>query len=109
DPVLGEVKDIYPARQHMLAHMEWWMRYYHVDGYRLDSVNNVNNYDFVDAFQRGARAVWKERWEAEGNPPGGADARCITVGEELSMPAALLGSIDGMWNEKFRNRVRNAI
>jgi len=109
DPVSGSVANVYPARQHLLTHMQWWMRYYHVDGYRLDSVNNVNNYDFVDAFRKGARAVWNERWGEEGNRAGGADARFITVGEELSMPAALLGSIDGLWNEKFRNRVRNVI
>lgn len=110
DPISGGITPIYPARQHMLTHMQWWMRYYHIDGYRLDSVNNVHNYDFVNAFRTEARAVWNERWTAEGNPPaGGADARFITVGEELSMPAALLGFIDGMWNERFRNRVRNAI
>ena len=109
DPISGAVTPLYPARQHLLAHMQWWMRYYHIDGYRLDSVNNINNYDFVDSFRSGARAVWNERWIAEGNPAGGADARFITVGEELSMPAALLGSIDGMWNERFRNRVRNVI
>lgn len=109
DPVSGAVAQVYPARQHMLAHMQWWLRYYHVDGYRLDSVNNVHNYDFVNAFRAGARAVWNERWAAEGNPPGEADARFITVGEELSMPSALLGFIDGLWNERFRNRVRNAI
>ena len=37
--------------------------------------------------------MWNERWKAEGNAPGGADARFITVGEELSVPAALLGSV----------------
>lgn len=109
DPISGTVTPLYPARQHLLAHMQWWMRYYHIDGYRLDSVNNINNYDFVNSFRTGARAVWNERWTNEGNAPGGADARFITVGEELSMPSALLGFIDGMWNEKFRNRVRNVI
>jgi pullulanase len=109
DPISGNVTQLYPARQHLLMHMQWWMRYYHIDGYRLDSVNNINNYDFVNTFRTGARAVWNERWINEGNAAGGADARFITVGEELAMPSALLGFIDGMWNEKFRNRVRNAI
>lgn len=109
DPVSGNVTQIYPARQHLLMHMQWWMRYYHIDGYRLDSVNNINNYDFVNAFRTGARAVWNERWTNEGNAPGGADACFVTVGEELSMPSALLGFVDGLWNERFRNRIRNAI
>jgi len=109
DPISGAVTPLFPARQHLLTHMQWWMRYYHIDGYRLDSINNINNYDFVNAFRSGARAFWSERWSNEANAPGGADARFITVGEELSMPSALLGYIDGMWNERFRNRVRNVI
>lgn len=109
DPVSGTNGSFYPARQHMLAHRNWWMRFYHLDGYRLDSVNNVYNYDFVNQFRTGARALWNARWQAEGNPAGAADSRFLTVGEELSEPAALLGSIDGLWNDLFRNRVRNAI
>ncbi len=109
DPISGSVQPLYPARQHLLMHMQWWMRFYHIDGYRLDSVNNVKNYDFVNSFRSEARAVWNERWAQEGNPATGADARFITVGEELSLPSALLGFLDGMWNERFRNRVRNAI
>jgi pullulanase len=109
DPVSGATGQFYPGRQHMLTQMNWWMSYYHLDGYRLDSVNNVNNYDFVNEFRAGARALWNERWNAQGNPVGGADARFLTVGEELSEPAALMGYIDALWNDKFRNRVRNAI
>ncbi len=110
DPISGNITPLYPARQHLLAHMNWWMRFYHIDGFRLDSVNNNNNYDFVYAFRTTARNVWNERWSTEANPPpDGADARFITVGEELSMPSALLNSIDGLWNERFRNRVRNVI
>ncbi len=93
----------------MLTHMNRWMNYYHVDGYRLDSANNVDNYDFVNQFRIGARAEWNARWEAAGNPAGQADSRFLTVGEELSEPAALMGYIDGLWNDLFRNRVRNAI
>src|SRR6185295_4905532 len=41
--------------------------------------------------------------------PDGADERFLVVGEELAVPKALLGFVDGLWNEHFRNRVRNAI
>lgn len=109
DPVSGATGLFYPGRQHMLTHMNWWMTFYHLDGYRLDSVNNVYNYDFVNQFRTGARALWNDRWEAQGNPVGAADSRFLTIGEELSEPSALLGFIDALWNDKFRNRVRNAI
>ncbi len=86
DPVTGATGAFYPARQHLFAHRDWWMTYYHIDGYRLDSVNNVYNYDFVNEFRTDARALWNRRWAAEGNQAGGADARFLTVGEELSIP-----------------------
>jgi pullulanase len=109
DPVSGATGQFFPARQHMLTQMNWWMNFYHIDGYRLDSVNNVYNYDFVNAFRTGARAQWNARWEEQGNPKGQADSRFLTVAEELSEPSALMGFIDAMWNDRFRNRVRNAI
>ena len=108
DPITGNQTSIFPARQHMLAHLHWWMSYYHVDSYRLDSVNNVRSWDFVGAFAAEGRGVWNDRWKAEGNP-GTGDDRFLVVGEELSMPMSLLGKIDALWNERFRNRVRNAI
>jgi len=109
DPVSGAAGQFYPGRQHMLTHMNWWMSFYHLDGYRMDSVNNVDNYDFVNEFRTGARKLWNTRWTNEGNPAGGADSRFLTIGEELSDPPVLLGFIDALWNEHFRNRVRNAI
>ena len=111
DPVSGTTGSFYPARQHLLLHMHWWMSFYHLDGYRLDSVNNVKNYDFVDQFRTEAREMFRARWHAEGhsiNDPR-ADERFLTVGEELSEPPALLARIDALWNDRFRNRVRNAI
>jgi NAD-dependent SIR2 family protein deacetylase len=51
DPVSGATGQSYPGRQHMLTHMNWWVSYYHLDGYRLDSVNNVDNYDFINQFR----------------------------------------------------------
>lgn len=111
DPVSGATGQFYPTRQHLLAHMRWWMTFYHLDGYRLDSVNNVHNYDFIDSFRTEARKLFRARWQAEGHPANdpAADARFLTIGEELSEPSALLARIDALWNDKFRNRVRNAI
>jgi len=111
DPVSGATGQFYPARQHLLAHMHWWMTFYHLDGYRLDSVNNVHNYDFIDTFRAEARKVFRERWQAEGHPANdpAADQHFLTIGEELSEPSAILSRIDALWNDKFRNRVRNAI
>jgi 1,4-alpha-glucan branching enzyme len=109
DPSSGLVGPFYPARAHMLTSMLHWMRLYHVDGYRLDSLNNVRNYDFIGQFRDSARAAWRARWQREEPAADGADARFLVVGEELNMPRGLLAFVDGLWNESFRNRVRNAI
>jgi 1,4-alpha-glucan branching enzyme len=111
DPVSGTTGHFYPARQHMLAHMQWWMTFYHLDGYRLDSVNNVHSYDFIDTFRTEARKAFHKRWQAEGHPANdpAVDERFLTIGEELSEPSAILSRIDALWNDQFRNRVRNAI
>jgi pullulanase/glycogen debranching enzyme len=109
DPSSGAVGPFYPARAHMLTSMLHWMDLYHVDGYRLDSANNVRNYEFMGQFRDRARAAWRARWRRENGSEDGADERFVVVGEELTMPKSLLGFVDGLWNELFRNRVRNAI
>jgi 1,4-alpha-glucan branching enzyme len=79
------------------------MEHYRVDGWRLDSVNNVSNYDFLQEFKELARQLWAER--------GGSGDRFLVVGEELSVPLALLeqNRLDGLWNEKFKQIVREVI
>ena len=77
----------------------------------MDSVENVSNWDFVGAFKDRARALFQERCAANGVSAADADARFLVVGEELSLPMALLtqGRLDGLWNDTFRALVRSVI
>jgi pullulanase len=109
DPVSGELGDHHPARRHMLSHLLHWMSFYHVDGLRLDSVNNYGNWDFAGDIRRETRQTWNERWDLEGNPAIGADERFLVVGEELSVPKGLLSRLDGLWNEEFKHILRKVI
>ncbi|HXC91042.1 MAG TPA: hypothetical protein VNV18_12850 [Stellaceae bacterium] len=112
DPVSGEVGAFYPARQLMLTYLTRWMRDFRVDGVRIDSVENVASWDFVEAFKDLGREAFRRRWADAGlDPASGADARFIVVGEELSLPSGLLrqNRLDGLWNEDFQGRVRAAI
>jgi pullulanase len=109
DPVSGEVGNHHRARRHMISHLLHWMSFYHVDGLRLDSVNNYGNWDFAGDVRREARQAWNERWDAEGNPSFGADERFLVVGEELSVPKGLLSRLDGLWNEEFKHILRKVI
>ena len=110
DPVTGGTGPSYLARRHMIAHLLHWLGTYHVDGLRLDSVNNYGSWDFAGDVRDAAREAWNDRWAAEGNAAGGdADERFLVVGEELSVPKPLLGRLDALWNEDFKRILRSVV
>ncbi len=103
DPVDGGAGRIFPARRFMLVYLLRWMQDFGVDGIRIDSVNNIANWDFVEEFKDLARKTWSAR--------GGSDTDFLVAGEELSVPLELLrqNRLDALWNEDFKRMVRNAI
>ena len=103
DPVGGATSSLFPARQLMKAQLLRWMTDFAIDGVRMDSVNNIANWDFVQEFKDLARSTWTSS--------GGSPDKFIVVGEELSVPLPLLtqNRLDGLWNEGFKRMVRNAI
>ena len=103
DPLTGASGRLVPARRLMQAHLLRWMADFAIDGVRMDSVNNVANWDFVQQFKDLGRETWRSR--------GGSDASFIVVGEELSVPLDLVRQqrLDGLWNEEFKRLVRNAV
>jgi pullulanase len=111
DPISGNQSSVVPARQLMKAQMARWMLDFHIDGIRMDSINNIMNYDFVQEFKDYARQLWRERWHDVQDDSTGADQRFLVVGEELSVPMALLqqNRLDGLWNENFKRILRNVI
>jgi len=103
DPANGTSGSFCPARQFMKAYLLRWMADFAVDGVRMDSVNNVANWDFVEEFKDLARQTWSAN--------GGTDDRFIVVGEELSVPLELVTQhrLDGLWNEEFKRMLRSAL
>ncbi len=95
DPISGENILTVPARQHMFSYLTRWMRDIRIDGIRIDSVENVANWDFLRDFKNRAREIWNERWAAQGLGDG-VDAR-------------FQGRLDGLWNDKFRALIRAAL
>ncbi|HEY9596494.1 MAG TPA: alpha-amylase family glycosyl hydrolase [Cyanophyceae cyanobacterium] len=102
-PITGQKSWFVPAREYMKAHVAHWIEYYRIDGLRLDSVNNIGNYDFLQEFKDFSRTLWEKR--------GGSGDRFLVVGEELSVPLALVhqNRLDGLWNEKFKQIIRRVI
>jgi 1,4-alpha-glucan branching enzyme len=109
DPLSGKQLAVSPARQLMKTALCRWMADYGVDGVRMDSVENVQNWDFVQQFKDLARQLNQERFAARG--AGGADERFLVVGEELSEPHALLtqSRLDGLWHQSFKDYLRMAL
>jgi pullulanase len=111
DPISGAVKSLVPARHLMFTYLIRWSRDFHIDGVRVDSVENVANWDFVGDFKDLAHQLFNDRWNAESCDPDKADEHFLVVGEELSLPSDLLKQhrLDGLWNDRFRSYVRAAI
>jgi pullulanase len=109
DPNAGAVRPVCPASQFQLAHLERWMSDFHLDGIRIDSVNNIANWDFVRTFSKEARAHFASRYSSA--PSADRDARFLVVGEELSVPLGLIteNCVDALWNEHFQSRIRATV
>ena len=103
DPMEGNRDGLFPARQFLKAYLLRWMEDFGVDGIRMDSVNNIANWDFVEEFKELARETWQKR--------GGTADKFLVVGEELAVPKELLtqNRLDALWNEEFKRMVRYAI
>ena len=111
DPVSGTTQNIVPARQWMKVFLSHWMSFYRLDGIRMDSVVNFNNWDFIREAKDLSREQWMKRWNEQNPNSGGAAERFLVVGEELDMPLDLLhqNRLDSLWNEPFKRLVRDAI
>jgi len=109
DPLTGERNTLSPSRQLMLAHISRWINDFHVDGIRIDSVENIGSWDFVRDFSHYARYTWQSRWQSDDGQH--IDSRFLVVGEELAVPVELVRQhrLDGLWNENFKRMVRCAL
>lgn len=111
DAIGGGRRELVPARALMRTHLERWMRDFRIDGIRLDSIENIANWDFVQEFKDHARELWRTRGADQGLTGDAAEARFLVVGEELAVPMGLItqGRLDGLWNEPFKRMLRYPI
>jgi len=110
DPISGQSLSLSPARQLMKTALYRWMTDFHIDGIRMDSVENVTNWDFIGEYKDLGRALNQQRFANEGLSAAAADARFLVVGEELTEPLNILNkTLDGLWHENFKRYVRYAL
>ncbi|KIX92983.1 uncharacterized protein Z520_11256 [Fonsecaea multimorphosa CBS 102226] len=104
DPQTGQASLQHaPSWSFHRAHLHHWLSNFGVSGFRLDSINNVANYDFIKYYKDYAWQLHQAR--------GGSTDKFIVIGEELSVPKDLLssGTLNALWNEPFQGRLRAAI
>lgn len=102
DPQSGHVTDVHPSWAFHKGHLHRWMTSFGVDGLRLDSINNIANYDFIRSYKEYAWAVYNSRY------PSADPSKFLVIGEELSVPLNLItsGTLNSLWNESFQSRLR---
>ncbi|ORY66130.1 putative alpha amylase, catalytic domain subfamily [Pseudomassariella vexata] len=105
DPETGQKRDVHPSWAFHQAHLTRWMTDFGVDGLRLDSVNNVGNWDFVRSYKEKSWSLFNSRYAYPDT------SRFLVVGEEFSMPVEMISSgyLNALWNDPFQVRVRAAI
>lgn len=94
-----ETYQVMPARKFGLEVALFWLREYHIDGYRLDATAILNNFDFLQSLRDTCKA------NADGKP-------FYIVAEQLPEDPAVAtpnGPADGAWHLRFREAVLTAL
>jgi 1,4-alpha-glucan branching enzyme len=108
NPSTGYTESFCPSWEFHRTQLRHWMSDFHVDGLRLDSVNNIGNWDFIRTFSKDARDLFRKRYKSSGDDP---DGRFLVIAEELAVPLDMIktGTIDALWNETFQGLLRASI
>src|SRR6185437_8491960 len=88
-----------------------WMTDFQIDGFRIDSIQNVANWDFLREFREGAHQLFTSRCSAHGLSQTETDARFLVVGEELNYPPEIISQncVTALWNDNFHQTLREAL
>ncbi|KAK4116613.1 glycoside hydrolase family 13 protein [Canariomyces notabilis] len=107
DPETGQgTVEVRPSWTFHRSHLARWMQDFGVGGLRIDSVNNIANYDFVRSYRDRAWELYNARYGPSADP-----TKFLVIGEELSMPVSVIhqGALDALWNEHWQGRLRAVI
>ena len=94
DDTLG----VMPARKYGLEVALYWLREYHVDGYRLDATAVLDNFDFVRELRDACKAAVSK--------PFYVVAEHLPEDPSIATPE---GPTDGAWHLRFREAVLEAV
>lgn len=102
---LSQVRDgYYPSRTWHFDMAAFWIREYHVDGFRIDEFKGINNWDFLREFMNRSKAAHEQGFS--GRP-------FIVIAEdsgrrpEAAQDIASGGRVtDAIWDFDFRDEIR---
>ncbi|KAK6813996.1 hypothetical protein RU639_010416 [Aspergillus parasiticus] len=105
DPKSGRPRNVHPSWAFHHGHLHRWMSDFGVGGLRLDSVNNIANFDFIRSYTDEAWSLYRSRYETP------SSSKFLVIGEELSVPVDMVASntLNALWNEPFQGRLRATI
>lgn len=96
------------ARDFHYRMASYWVREYHVDGFRIDEFNGINNWDFLQGFREHAWAAHNEAFSGRPFIVIGEDsarrAEATYADAYLEKPVA-----DAIWNFDFRDELRRLL
>jgi pullulanase len=110
-PRTGEKAWFVPAREYIKLYILHWLETYGASGLRLDSINNIGNYDLIEEIKDMARSWWCDP-DREGIAACNArEDDFLVVGSEANVPVRLIhqNRVDGLWNDKFKQILRQVI
>lgn len=98
----------YPARDFQYTMGEFWVREYHIDGFRIDEFKGINNWDFIQTFRD---RVWAEHDRLFAARPFTVIAEDSWRRPEITDPHAYQGAVlvDASWNFDFRDELRRLL
>lgn len=98
----------YAAREFLCEMAGYWVAEYHVDGYRIDDFNDINNWDFVQQFH--------DRATARSNALFPAKSFLVIAEDSARRFSATAGNalngrvvVDAIWNFGYRDESRRLL
>ncbi len=105
---LPDANGALPARTFHYDSAKFWVREYHIDGFRIDEFKGIDNWDFLQEFKD---AAWAEHNSLFGDRPFIVIAEDSWRRAEVTDDNAYRGEpvADAIWNFAFRDELRRLL